>query len=75
MPNVSLDDWIGKGVRVWFSRGIGASRQPGATGTVESADQRGVMIGFQMEDAEGHLSQHYRFVPWHMIEYIEPAPS
>jgi hypothetical protein len=76
VANVNIDDWIDKTVRVWFvPGGIGANRQPGTSGTLESADERGVLFSFQIEDAQHQLNQSYRFFPWHMIEFIEPMPS
>lgn len=71
MADRGLDEWYGKLVGVRFvPEGIGDNKQVQVAGTLESADERGVLLGFHGEDEQERLSQHYRFVPWHMIEFI-----
>jgi hypothetical protein len=75
MANGGIDDWVGKTVGVRFvPEGIGETRQTQASFTLESADERGVMLSFHGEDAHNRLSKQYRFVPWHKIESIQPLP-
>jgi hypothetical protein len=66
VENVNLDDWIGKTVGVHFVEGP-AVKQSRGSGTLESADERGVMLSYH--DAED-LSQRIFFFPWHRIEWI-----
>jgi len=74
VDHVNLDDWIGKTVAVRFvPEGVGPKSQTEGGGSLESADVRGVMLGFQGEDEHNKLKQHYRFVPWHRVESIDLA--
>jgi hypothetical protein len=63
-----LDDWIDQPIEVEFVTRGEASAPPQTSYTLEGADQRGILLGYQ---DESDLSEYMIiFFPWHRIEQI-----
>jgi hypothetical protein len=64
-----LDDWVDQPIEVEFATREENSEPQHTDYTLEGADERGILLGYQ---DESDLSSDYRivFFPWHRIERI-----
>jgi hypothetical protein len=61
-----LDGWVGHRVSVQLVGILGKEAQSFSC-TLESVDDRGVVVSYQRR---GDPRTHHRFYPWHTVRYV-----